>query len=175
MNIRRLTTNGLLLALAFVFSYIEWLLPEFLMIPGAKPGFANIVIVTALYCVGAGDALLINLVRIILVGFTFGNLTALLFGLAGGLFSFGVMTLLKKTDRFGIAGVSIAGGVCHNLGQLAAAVAVMRTTAVLYYLPYLILLGAAAGLVVGIISGLCIRALSARGNVNGREGNGSRK
>ncbi|MCD8380388.1 MAG: Gx transporter family protein [Lachnospiraceae bacterium] len=166
MNIRRLSLNGLLLALAFVFSYIEWLLPEILLIPGAKPGLANIVIVTALYCVGAGDALLINVVRMILVGFTFGNLTALLFGLAGGLFSFGVMVLLKKTKRFGIAGVSIAGGVCHNLGQLAAAVIVMQTTAVLYYLPYLILLGAAAGLIVGLISGLCVRALTAHGNAN---------
>ncbi|MCD7751452.1 MAG: Gx transporter family protein [Lachnospiraceae bacterium] len=159
MNIRRLSINGLLLALAFVFSYIEWLLPEFLLIPGAKPGLANIVIVTALYCVGAGDALLINIVRIVLVGFTFGNLTAMLFGLTGGLLSLGVMTLLKKTNRFGIAGVSIAGGVCHNLGQLAAAVIVMQTTVVLYYLPYLILLGAAAGLVVGLVSGLCIKAL----------------
>ena len=168
MNIRRLSLNGLLLALAFVFSYIEWLLPEILLIPGAKPGLANIVIVTALYCVGAGDALLINVVRMILVGFTFGNLTALLFGLAGGLFSFGVMVLLKKTKRFGIAGVSIAGGVCHNLGQLAAAVIVMQTTAVLYYLPYLILLGVAAGLIVGPISGLCVRTLTAHGNAAGR-------
>ncbi len=168
MNIRRLTTNGLLLALAFVFSYIEWLLPEFLMIPGAKPGLTNIVIVTALYCVGAGDALLINIVRIILVGFTFGNLTAMLFGLTGGLLSLVVMTLLKKTDHFGIAGVSIAGGVCHNLGQLAAAVVVMRTMAVLSYLPYLILLGAAAGLVVGLVGGLCVRALSAHESAAGR-------
>ncbi len=164
MNIRRLSLNGLLLALAFVFSYIEWLLPEFLVIPGAKPGLANIVIVTALYCVGAVDALLINIVRIVLVGFTLGNLTAMLFGLTGGLLSLGVMILLKKTNRFGIAGVSIAGGVCHNLGQLAAAMLVMQTTAVVYYLPYLILLGAAAGLVVGLVSGLCIRALLAHGN-----------
>ncbi|MCD7737435.1 MAG: Gx transporter family protein [Lachnospiraceae bacterium] len=169
MNIRRLTTNGLLLALAFVFSYIEWLLPEFLMIPGAKPGLANIVIVTALYCVGANDALMINIVRIVLVGFTFGNMTAMIFSLAGGLLSLGVMTALKKTDHFGVTGVSIAGGVCHNTGQLMAAMVVMRTTAVIYYLPWLILLGAAAGLLVGLISGLCIRALSS--SENGAGGN----
>lgn len=167
MNIRRLTTNGLLLALAFVFSYIEWLLPELLMIPGAKPGLANIVIVTALYCVGAKDALLINIVRIILAGFTFGNMTAMIFSLAGGLMSLGVMTVLKRTNRFGIVGVSVAGGGCHNTGQLIAAVAVMRTTAVIYYLPWLIVLGAAAGLLVGLVSGLCIRAFSSSGNGTG--------
>ncbi|MCD8326599.1 MAG: Gx transporter family protein [Lachnospiraceae bacterium] len=167
MNIRRLTMNGLLLALAFVFSYIEWLLPEFLVIPGAKPGLANIVIVTAMYCMGARDALLINIVRIVLVGFTFGNMTAMIFSLAGGLLSLGIMTVLKRTDKLGIAGVSIAGGVFHNLGQLLAAVAVLRTAAVLYYLPWLILLGVAAGLVVGVISGLCVRALSAHGDGTG--------
>ena len=105
----KMALYGVLVALAFIFSYIEAIIPLPLgPFPGMKLGLANIVVVVVLYVAGAKGALAVSMVRVILVGFTFGNLNSMLYSLAGGLLSWVVMALLKKTDRFGIAGVSVA-------------------------------------------------------------------
>ena len=88
---------GVLVALAFIFSYIETLIPfEMIGIPGIKLGLANLVVVVAMYTMRTGDAFVISLVRIVLVGFTFGNLYSAVYGLCGGLLSFAVMVLIKR-------------------------------------------------------------------------------
>lgn len=141
---------GLFTALAMIFGYVEALLPISVGIPGVKLGLANIVIVFALYRVKPSEAFLINLVRIVLVSLMFGNLSVMLYSLAGGIVSFCAMILLKRTGKFSIYGVSIAGGVFHNAGQLVMAMLVLETRALVYYGPVLLLSGLITGLVIGI-------------------------
>ena len=150
----KLALYGVLVALAFIFSYIEALIPlPFGPFPGMKLGLANIVVVVVLYTAGAKGALAVSMVRVILVGFTFGNLNSMLYSLAGGLLSWLVMVLLQKTDRFGAVGVSIAGGVGHNLGQMLVATAMLGGV-LGYYYPFLCMIGAITGAVIGVVAGL---------------------
>ena len=118
---------GVMIALAFIFSYVETLIPfEMIGIPGIKLGLANLVVVVALYTMRTRDAFVISIVRILLVGFTFGNPYSAIYGLAGGLLSFTVMAVLKKLDLFGAFGVSLVGGIMHNVGQLVVAIIVVN-------------------------------------------------
>lgn len=150
IEIKRLAMMGLFTALAMIFGYVEAILPVSVGIPGVKLGLANIVIVFALYRLKPSEAFLINLVRIVLVNLMFGNLSIMLYSLAGGILSFCTMALLKKSDKFSIYGVSIAGGVFHNVGQLMVAILVLETGSLIYYGPVLLVSGLITGLVIGI-------------------------
>ncbi len=150
---------GLLTALAFVFSYLESLISLNIGIPGIKIGLANLVVVAALYLFPVKYAFFIAVIRIILSGFTFGGISAMLFSLAGGILSFAVMAVLKKTNRFSVTGVSVAGGIAHNAGQIIAAAFVTKTAQIIYYIPVLVISGTAAGFLIGIISGIIINRL----------------
>ena len=156
---RKLVFLALCTAAGLICSYVEALFPLQLGVPGAKPGFSNIVTVVLLYGVGAKEALFVTLARILLSGFMFGNLFAIVYSLAGFLCSFLTMLILKKSDRFGMVGVSTAGGVMHNLGQLAAA-ACLTDGYVFAYLPALAAAGTAAGVIVGILSGIIGKRLA---------------
>ena len=146
----RAAVFGVFTALALIFSYVELLIPINFGIPGAKLGLANLVIVIVLYKTDWKEALLLSVVRIILAGFLFGNLFGILYSLAGGILSLAVMTLLKKTGAFSVIGVSMAGGVSHNVGQLIIAMLVVETYAVGYYLPVLLITGLITGTLIGI-------------------------
>ena len=143
---------GVFTALALIFSYVEMLIPIQFGVPGIKLGLANLMIVIMLYKSGPKDALLLSVVRIVLSGFLFGNLFAIIYSLAGGILSLAVMGLLKKRGTFSVMGVSIAGGVCHNIGQLVVAMAVVETYRVGYYLPVLLIAGTVTGMLIGIVS-----------------------
>lgn len=155
---RRIVLCGVLTAVAFVLSYVESLIPFSVGVAGVKIGLANIVSLCALYTLGTGTAFGVLLARVVLTSFTFGNMSALLYSLAGGVLSFCIMWLCKKSKMFGITGVGIAGGVSHNLGQLIVA-SVMLGKAITAYLPVLLVSGAVAGTVVGMIAGLAVRRL----------------
>ena len=146
----RAAVFGVFTALALIFSYVELLIPINFGIPGAKLGLANLVIVIVLYKTDWKEALLLSVVRIILAGFLFGNLFGILYSLAGGILSLAVMTLLKKTGAFSVIGVSMAGGVSHNVGQLIIAMLVVETYAVGYYLSVLLITGLITGTLIGI-------------------------
>lgn len=147
---------GMLVALAFIFSYVEHLIP--LPLPtGVKLGAANIVIITALYFLGTKEALAISVIRILLSGFAFG-ISTVPYSLAGGLLSLFVMALLKKSGRFGLAGVSVVGSVCHNVGQTLVAMVLLGANTV-YYFPMLLLTGVIAGLLIGIVTALVLQKL----------------
>lgn len=148
---------GVFVALAFIFSYVEVLIPIPLGIPGVKLGLANIVVLTALYAFGWKEAFVISCIRIILVGFTFGNLSSLLFSLAGGLLSWLVMTICKKIKVFSMLGVSIAGGISHNVGQIAVASILLKTESLLYYLCVLVIVGTITGLLIGVLAGYLLK------------------
>lgn len=150
-TVKRSVYLGLLIALAFVLSYVETLIPINLGVPGAKLGLANLVVVVALYTLGGRDAFVLSMIRIILAGFTFGNMTSMLYSLAGGLLSFCVMLLAKKMKLFSLTGVSVLGGVFHNVGQILVAIFVLKTTSLVYYLPMLVIVGCLAGVVIGVL------------------------
>ena len=144
---------GLLTALGLIIGYIEFLIPIPLGIPGVKPGFANIVIVWALYSLGPWEALMINGMRIFLSGFLFGNFSMILYSLAGAAVSFLCMCLAKKSGLVSMTGVSMIGGVMHNMGQLLVAMAVLETVSLVYYGPVLLAAGVITGLLIGIVTG----------------------
>jgi heptaprenyl diphosphate synthase len=148
---------GMFVALAFVFSYIEVLIPFAIGIPGIKLGLANIVVLTALYAMGGKESFVISCIRIVLVGFTFGNMFNLFFSLAGGILSWLVMCILKKTKKFSVVGVSIAGGIAHNIGQIIVAVLVLKTISIGYYLPVLLISGSITGLLIGILGSYLLK------------------
>ena len=150
---------GVFRALALIFSYVETLIPIHFGIPGAKLGLANLVVVIVLYKAGWKDALLLSVTRIVLSGFLFGILFGILYSLAGGLFSLGVMTIIKRRESFSMIGVSMAGGVTHNIGQLIVAMIVVETYQVGYYLPALMLAGLATGTLIGLVCREVLRRL----------------
>ena len=146
----RVAVFGVFTALALIFSYVELLIPINFGIPGAKLGLANLVIIIVLYKTDWKEALLLSVVRIVLAGFLFGNLFGILYSLAGGILSLAVMALLKRSGAFSIIGVSMAGGVSHNVVQLIMAMLVVETYAVGYYLPVLLIAGLITGTLIGI-------------------------
>lgn len=149
---KKTVTLGFLLALSMILSYIESVLPLSIGIPGIKLGLPNLIVVILLYLYGEKEALAVNILRIVLSGFMFGNLFAILYALAGALFSFSVMFIMKKINVFSIAGVSIGGGVFHNIGQLIVAMFVVETYAPIFYLPVLLAAGVATGFIIGLVS-----------------------
>ena len=150
---------GVFTALALIFSYVETLIPINFGIPGAKLGLANLVIVIVLYKTGWKEALLLSVIRIVLAGFIFGNLFAILYSLAGGLLSLAAMTMIKQRGSFSVIGVSMAGGVTHNIGQLIVAMLVVETYQVGYYLPVLMISGLVTGALIGLVCKEVIRRL----------------
>lgn len=150
---RRVALYGMLVALAFILSYVESLVPVTLGIPGVKLGLANLVVVIALYTLDLKGAFVISVVRIVLSGLTFGGLFSMLYSLAGGLLSFAVMAVLSRKKLLGTVGVSVCGGVAHNIGQLLVAMAVLETESVWYYFPVLLISGSVAGVLIGLLGG----------------------
>lgn len=156
---KRVAGVGVFVALAMVFSYIEVLIPFSFGIPGVKLGIANIVVVTGLYLLKPRDVLLISLVRILLMGILFGNGVSLLYSLAGGMLSFFIMLACKKTRFFSAIGISVMGGVSHNLGQLLAAMAVLQSRKIAYYFPVLLAAGVLTGALTGILAERIVRTM----------------
>ncbi len=146
----------MLAAVALIFSYIEAIIPFSIGMPGIKLGFANIVIVYTLYRFDGKYAFAVNIVRILLAALLFGSVFSALYALAGGMVSLCAMILVKKAGVFSVTGVSMTGGVFHNLGQLIVAACVVQTPQVIIYFPVLIFSGIASGIVNGIAAQLCL-------------------
>lgn len=149
---KRIAYCAMLTALAMIFGYVEALIPFSFGIPGIKLGLANLVIVVALYMLPANQVFFIQLARIVLVSFLFGNMSMMLYSLSGGILSFFIMCLLKRKKDFSIIGVSIAGGVSHNIGQLIVASLVVQNIWLAYYLPVLMIAGLVTGFLIGILA-----------------------
>ncbi len=154
MQSKRVARYALLVALAMVLSWLESMVPLSAAAPGVKLGLTNLVVIFALYRMGLFDAAVISLIRVLLVSFTFGNAYSFAYSLAGAVLSLAVMALLKRTGRFSILGVSVAGGVSHNIGQILVAMAVLGTGRIAWYLPALLISGTVAGVCIGAVGGL---------------------
>lgn len=157
---KRVAMAGIFVSLALIFSYVESLIPFNFGIPGIKLGLANVVIVTGLYLMKLPDVCLISLIRIFVSGLLFGNMMSLIYSLSGGILSLIIMLLLKRTNKFSVIGVSISGAVCHNIGQITAAIVVTGVPIIVYYLPVLMGVGIITGTVMGVIASRILAILT---------------
>lgn len=153
MNHKETAYLGLFAAIAIIFGYVESLIPFFAGIPGMKLGLANLAVLFILEKYSWKEAALVSTVRILVIGFLFGNMFSILYSLAGAALSLTVMTLMKRFSGFSILGVSVAGGVSHNIGQLIVASLIVENTSLLYYAPVLLISGVATGLLIGFLTG----------------------
>lgn len=160
MSSRRLARYALLTALAMALSWLESLVPLAGVVPpGVKLGLTNLVVIFALYRMSLRDAAVISLIRVVLVAFTFGNSYSFAYSLAGAALSLAVMVLLKRSGKFSLLGVSVAGGVSHNIAQVLVAMAVLETARLAWYLPVLLVSGIAAGVCVGAAGALIVKRI----------------
>lgn len=159
MKPKKLMTEAMLCGLALILSYLESLFPLSIAVPGVKMGLPNLVIVFALYRLGAGSAARISLVRVGIVALLFGNVYSFLYSLAGAVLSLLLMALLRKVPGLHAAGVSVAGAVMHNVAQIGVAMLILGTKEIIYYLPPLLVSGVVSGIVIGILAALMIRRI----------------
>lgn len=155
---KRLVLLAMMTAVAMILSYVESLLPS-VGIPGVKMGLANIAVIFALFRFGWKEAAALSLVRVVLVSLLFGSVGAMLYSLAGAVLSLAVMALLRRIDRFSTVGISVAGGVAHNAGQILMAMLILQTKQLLGYLPVLAVSGIAGGVLTGLAAALLIRRI----------------
>ncbi|MBR3772377.1 MAG: Gx transporter family protein [Clostridium sp.] len=151
MKSKKIAELGLLIALAFVLGYLESLIPFTIGIPGAKLGLANVVTLIAIVRLGLKDAVAVIFARAVLTGMTFGSLYSMIYSLAGGILSSIVMWALSRFKKFSMIGVSVAGGVFHNFGQLCVAMIILKSLDLKYYLGFLTVCGVVTGVFIGII------------------------
>lgn len=159
MKASKLTFLALSVTLAMILSFVESQIPALVAIPGVKVGLANIVVVFLLYKLGWKYAAVVSVTRVLLVGLLFGNGISILYSAVGAAVSFVFMALLKKTGVFSCTAVSVAGGVTHNLGQIAMACVVMGTDVLKYYAPFLVLSGTLAGIVIGLLAAIMVKRI----------------
>ena len=159
MRTKKVAAMGLLLALAMVLSWVEQVIPLPTTVPGVKLGLANLAVIFTLYRIGTRAAWGLSLLRVALVALTFGNAYSLWYSLAGAVLSLAVMMLLRRSGRFSLVGVSVAGAVCHNLGQIAVAAAVLGSASMVYYLPVLLVSGVVSGVCIGAVAAILVRRI----------------
>ena len=157
MKTKKLTVMALTTAVAMILSFVESQIPAFVAVPGVKVGLANIAVVFALYRLGWKEAAAISLVRVVMVSMLFGSIASLFYSMAGAVLSLAGMGLMKKTGRFTEIMVSVTGGILHNIGQIAMACLILETAALRYYLPFLLVSGIIAGVVVGLVSAVLVQ------------------
>lgn len=162
MKTNKITFMALSIALAMVLSFVESQIPAFVAIPGIKVGLANIAVVFVLYKLGWKEAAVISLVRVAMVSLLFGSFASLFYSLAGAALSLPGMALMKRSGVFSLVSVSVAGGVLHNVGQIAMASLLLATDVIRYYLPFLILSGTVAGIVVGLLAAALIKRVDVK-------------
>ena len=155
---KKITVLALFSAVAIIFSYIEAILPPIWSdIPGIKVGLSNIVTVALLYKFSLKEAAIVAFIRIIIIALLFGNVMTLIYSIAGFVLSVTIMAILKRTSLFSTVGVSIAGGVFHNLGQIIVAMILLQTKEIGYYMIVLAITGTVAGILIGIAGNLMLK------------------
>ena len=156
--IKRLAYLGVCSSIALVLAWVESLIPPlYAAIPGIKLGLPNIAILFILYRYSVWDAAAVSFVRIVIVALLFGNPMTFAYSLAGAALSLLGMALLKRVRFFSTVGVSVVGAVLHNVGQVLAAVILLETTMLWYYLIVFLLTGTAAGFFVGLCGGFAVK------------------
>ena len=155
---QRVAFCGIMAAFAIVLGYLEHLIPFSVGIYGIKLGLANLAILSLLYLTDIKSALTVHVIRITVCGMLFGNAVAFLYSAVGGILSFAVMAILKRKNVFSPVGISICGGIVHNVAQLTVAILLVDELKIAFYLPVLLITGCLAGFLVGICSLSLIRS-----------------
>ena len=151
---------GLCTSLAMILAYVEVLIgPMFPAVPGIKMGLPNIVIMFLLYRKGKASAICVSLLRIVLASLLFGNAMSFLYSLAGAILSIAVMIVLLRMNFLSSVGVSVAGGVTHNLGQVLTAMLLLDTSELGYYMVVLTITGTFAGILVGLCASVLVKKI----------------
>lgn len=160
LRTKKITFLALFASLALLLSYVEMLLPPiFTAVPGVKMGLPNIIIILILYRFGIKEAVVVSCVRLAIVTMLFGNVTMFWYSLAGAVLSLAVMGILKKLDFMSTVGVSVAGAIMHNVGQVLVAILLMHTTEIGYYMIVLSVTGTIAGIFIGLCGALMHKRL----------------
>ena len=159
MKNKQIARYALLIALAMVLSWLESMVPVSTVVPGVKLGLTNLVVIFAMYRMSVRDAAVISLIRVVLVSMTFGNAYSFAYSLTGAVLSMIIMVLLQKTGKFSMLGVSVAGGVCHNIGQVMVAMVVLETVGLVWYLPALLISGTVAGICIGTVGAIVTKRI----------------
>lgn len=155
----QLTTMAFVIAFAMILSFVESRIPALVAIPGVKVGLANIAVIFTLYKLGVKEAITVSIIRVLLISMLFGSPVSLIYSISGATLSLATMILLKKLTPLTEVTISVTGGVMHNVGQIAAASFMLSTNVVIYYLPFLLVSGTIAGVVVGIASAILIKRI----------------
>ena len=157
---RKIAFVGLTASVALLLSYVEFLLPPiFVAVPGIKIGLPNVIILYVLYCLDIKYAALVSFSRLCISSLLFGNVMTFAYSAAGAILSLLVMGILKKTDKLSAVGVSVAGGVTHNLGQILVAMLLLDTPQIAYYMIVLAVTGTISGVFIGLCGALLIKRL----------------
>lgn len=156
---KKVSYLGVILAFSLILSYIEFLIPIDIGVPGIKLGLSNLAVLICLYLFGAAEAILISIMKALLSSLLFGNATTIIYSLGGALISVIVMVLLERIKIFHIVSVSAMGGVFHNIGQITIAFFIIRSYSLIYYIPVLVIAGILTGIVIGLIAGSVISPL----------------
>ena len=157
---KKIAFLGLFTAIALVLAYVEVLLPPlFTAVPGIKLGLPNIAIIFILYRMGVKEAAAVSFVRIVAVSLLFGNPMTFAYSMAGGALSLGAMALLRKLDFFSTVGVSVSGGVLHNVGQILMAMLLLDTAELGYYLIVLAVTGTVSGIFIGLCGNFAVKRI----------------
>ena len=162
MKTKKVAVMAMAIALAMILSFVESQVPALVTVPGVKLGLANIAVVFALYKLGWKEAVLISLIRVFLVSLLFGNMASLFYSIAGAVLSLTGMILLRRIKAMSTVAVSVAGGVLHNVGQIAMACILLETNVIKYYLPFLILSGTVTGVVIGLLAAIMIKRVEVK-------------
>ena len=157
---KKIAFIGICASVALILSYIEAILPPiYAAVPGIKVGLANIAILFVLYRYGVREAVIVSFIRILISTMLFGSVTMLLYSIAGAALSIALMAICKHFDLFSTIGISIIGGVAHNIGQTFVAMLLLETAEIGYYMFILAISGTLAGIFIGLCGGLLLKRL----------------
>ena len=157
---RKLTTMAITVSLAIVLSWVDRIITSLAPLPpGIKLGLANVAVVFALYKLGVKEGAIISIIRVILTSILFGSAVSFWYALAGATVSLVLMILLKECTPLSCVTVSTVGGISHNIAQICVASILFDTNLLIYYLPFLLVAGVVAGIVIGTASALLVNRI----------------
>lgn len=159
MSTKRIATDGLLLALALILSFIDSMIPMPIPVAGIKLGLANLAVIYGLYRLGAGEAVVISIARVILSGLMFAGMSGILYSLAGAALSLTVMCLMHRFTDYHLIPVSVCGSLAHIAGQLVVAAAMTSIGVITYYAPILLISAFIAGIVIGGLGSALLKVI----------------
>lgn len=159
VNAKRVALSGIMLALALIVALLESMIPPIVpMLPYAKLGLTNVVLLACFLLVGVWEGYVVLVIKCVLSAVYAGNMAMLLWSLPSALVAYTAMVLLHRTKLFSVTGLSVTGGMFHNFTQILVATIVVGKS-VFFYLPYMLLAGGVAGLVTGVICHFAVNGL----------------